>query len=291
MTRERRKHTRIFFEETIRVETAEWTDSMATGLDISLNGTRFHCENSLAEGEIVTIVFTEDLQLQGEVRWCWPIEWYYQTAIEFLNLDDENTNHLREYITSVTGEEYTDQEIEDLEQEEEEKGLIDEYDPEDLYEEDDEFLVENDFMDKTDDLSEESGKLTPIAFAGEQIVIIDQYDSRAQTLAKYLVDRNQFEVEIFNSVIELETSLVNDSTNLIILSWEPQGSSQKGIAEILEEIPFDGAVIILSSPISLEERLHCLNSGAFDCITRPTHLSSISQSVLQCFHSMAKTGA
>ena len=289
MTRDRRKHARIFFEETIRVETAEWTDSMATGLDISLNGTRFHCENSLAEGEIVTIVLTEDLQLQGEVRWCWPIEWYYQTAIEFLNLDDENTNHLREYITRVTGEEYTDQEVEDVEHEEEEEELI-EYNPEDLYEEE-EFLEEDDFIEKEDHSSEEYGRLTPIAFAGQQIVIIDHHDSRAQALAKYLVDRNQFEVKIFNSVIELETSLVNDSTNLIILSWEPQESSQKGIAEILADIPFNGAVIILSGPMSLEDRLHCLNSGAFDCITRPTHLSSISQSILQCFHSMAKTGA
>ena len=43
MGAERRQYLRVLFEETIEIRTKEWTDPVATGLDVSLNGVRFHC--------------------------------------------------------------------------------------------------------------------------------------------------------------------------------------------------------------------------------------------------------
>ena len=53
MAEERRQYLRVIFEETIQVSTEEWSDPIATGLDLSLNGVRFHCEYPLSEGELV----------------------------------------------------------------------------------------------------------------------------------------------------------------------------------------------------------------------------------------------
>ena len=108
MAGERRKYLRVLFEETIEVRATEWTDSMATGLDISLNGTRFHCEHPLSEGESITVRLQNGLELQGEIRWCWPIEWYYQAALEFFDLNEKQQLQLRDYISEVTGEPYPD---------------------------------------------------------------------------------------------------------------------------------------------------------------------------------------
>ena len=57
MAEERRQYLRVIFEETIQVSTEEWSDPIATGLDLSLNGVRFHCEYPLSEGELVSIEF------------------------------------------------------------------------------------------------------------------------------------------------------------------------------------------------------------------------------------------
>ena len=106
MSAERRQYLRVLFEATIDVRTGDWRDPAATGLDISLNGCRFHCEHSMSDGESVIIRFDDNLELEGKVRWCWPIEWYYQAAVQFTEITEEEQSRLRDYIVGVTGEEY-----------------------------------------------------------------------------------------------------------------------------------------------------------------------------------------
>jgi hypothetical protein len=77
-------------------------------LDISLNGIRFHCETPLADNSEVSVGFRPDFQITGRVCWCWPIEWYYQSAIQFTEITPEEQARLREYIIAVTGEDYPD---------------------------------------------------------------------------------------------------------------------------------------------------------------------------------------
>ena len=77
-------------------------------MDVSLNGVRFHCENPLSDGERASVGFRPDFGVSGKVCWCWPVEWYYQSAIQFTGITPEEQARLREYIIAVTGEDYPD---------------------------------------------------------------------------------------------------------------------------------------------------------------------------------------
>ena len=103
---DRRKFLRVLFEASFEVRAAEWSDKEATGLDISLNGCRFNCKQSLSDGEKITIVFKPGLELEGSVRWCWPIEWYFQAALHFEGISQDEQDRLKAYIEEITGEDY-----------------------------------------------------------------------------------------------------------------------------------------------------------------------------------------
>ena len=97
---------RVLFEASFEVRAAEWSDKEATGLDISLNGCRFNCKQSLSDGEKITIVFKPGLELEGSIRWCWPIEWYFQAALHFEGISQDEQDRLKAYIEEITGEDY-----------------------------------------------------------------------------------------------------------------------------------------------------------------------------------------
>ena len=59
---DRRKFLRVLFESRFEVRADEWSDKEATGLDISLNGCRFNCKQSMSDGEIVNIYFKPGLE-------------------------------------------------------------------------------------------------------------------------------------------------------------------------------------------------------------------------------------
>ncbi len=103
---DRRKFLRVLFEANFEVRANEWFDKEATGLDISLNGCRFNCKQAMSDGEKVVIVFKSGLELEGSVRWCWPIEWYFQAALCFEGITQEKQALLKAYIEDVTGERY-----------------------------------------------------------------------------------------------------------------------------------------------------------------------------------------
>jgi len=103
---DRRKFLRVLFEAYFEVRATEWSDREATGLDISLNGCRFNCKQAMTDGEQITIIFKSGLELEGSVRWCWPIEWYFQAALNFEDITKEKQAMLKTYIEEVTGEDY-----------------------------------------------------------------------------------------------------------------------------------------------------------------------------------------
>ena len=103
---DRRQYVRNSFESTFEVRTNEWSDPVTTGLDISLNGCRFNCEKSMSDGETVTLAFEDGFELEGNVRWCWPIEWYFQAAVHFVDLSSKKQIQLKAYIEEVTGEDF-----------------------------------------------------------------------------------------------------------------------------------------------------------------------------------------
>ena len=53
---DRRKFLRVLFEANFEVRASDWIDNEATGLDISLNGCRFNCKQSMSDGEVISII-------------------------------------------------------------------------------------------------------------------------------------------------------------------------------------------------------------------------------------------
>ncbi len=111
---DRRKFLRVLFEANFEVCSSEWTEKEVTGLDISLNGCRFNCKKSISDGEILNIIFKPGLELEGIVRWCWPIEWYFQAALHFEDIAQEKQAKLKSYIEEVTGKDYLMQKDEEM---------------------------------------------------------------------------------------------------------------------------------------------------------------------------------
>ena len=103
---DRRKYLRVLFEANFEVRSSGWSDKEASGIDISLNGCRFNCKQSMSDGERVNIVFNPGLELEGSVRWCWTIEWYFQAALHFEDITQEKQASLKKYIEEVTGEDF-----------------------------------------------------------------------------------------------------------------------------------------------------------------------------------------
>ncbi|MBF0352176.1 MAG: response regulator [SAR324 cluster bacterium] len=294
MAAERRKYLRVLFEETITVEAEEWTDPMATGLDISLNGTRFHCENSLSEGDEVVIGFKPDLRLRGVVRWCWPIEWYYQAAVEFLELESSEQADLRDYISGVTGEPYPDYSEEEAEEEEsveDDLEMDDGIDLPDLEEVDDSMFdadaLEEDeesdavIMESYSQGDENRPILTPHSFNGKAIGVMNLPEQHKDVLERYLRERTGFEISHAKNKNSLWPMLKAGRADILLINWNLDGNtSLELLAEVQQKFP-GIPVIFLSEPVSLEDRLDALNAGAADFITRPVHMSAIAQSVLR----------
>ena len=113
---DRRNFLRVLFEANLEIRAVEWSDKEATGLDISLNGCRFNCKQSMSDGEIVILVFKPGLELEGSVRWCWPIEWYFQAPLHFEDITQEKQARLKKYIEELTGVDYPMQKDEETTQ-------------------------------------------------------------------------------------------------------------------------------------------------------------------------------
>ena len=127
-------------------------------------------------------------------------------------------------------------------------------------------------------------ELSPLNFAGKQIVIFYTNKEQAELLKRYLSDRTGMEVECIGKKENLWRYLKIDSLDLIILETGTDGNTDamKLMQQTKDQFP---AVqfICLSGPVSLERRLQFINAGALDYLTRPLHLSTIAQSILVLF--------
>ena len=142
-----------------------------------------------------------------------------------------------------------------------------------------EVAQQDDFFDKfTED------ELSPLNFAGKQIVIFYTNKEQAELLKRYLSDRTGMEVECIGKKENLWRFLKIDSLDLIILETGTDGNTDamKLMQQTKDQFP-EVHFICLSGPVSLERRLQFINAGALDYLTRPLHLSTIAQSILVLF--------
>ena len=313
MSAERRQYLRVLFEATIDVRTGDWRDPAATGLDISLNGCRFHCEHSMSDGESVIIRFDDNLELEGKVRWCWPIEWYYQAAVQFTEITEEEQSRLRDYIVGVTGEEYenkpdeqgtigtsqitepassNDVSEEEFEELEEITASIEDEELEDLspLDEDELSLITDAPDEQSASLSKgealplpefKEGDLTPMQFQSKQLIILGGRKEQADLLKQYLEERLGIVVEYVTKKQNLWRLMKLDTIDMILMEWDlaDENDPLETLEQTKDQFP-ETQIIALSGPLALEHRLQAINSGADSFLTRPVHLSAIAQSVL-----------
>ena len=137
-------------------------------------------------------------------------------------------------------------------------------------------ILEEDFLHKftEDDLS-------PLSFAGTQVVIFAVEKKQAELLQRYLIERAGMEVDCVTKRQNLWRLLKLDPMDLVII--ETGAVENPDALEVMQqtkdqfpEVHF----ICISGPVSLERRLKFLNAGALDYLTRPIHLSTIAQSIL-----------
>ena len=313
MSAERRQYLRVLFEATIDVRTGDWRDPAATGLDISLNGCRFHCEHSMSDGESVIIRFDDNLELEGKVRWCWPIEWYYQAAVQFTEITEEEQSRLRDYIVGVTGEEYenkpdeqgtigtsqitepassNDVSEEEFEELEEITASIEDEELEDLspLDEDELSLITDAPDEQSASLSKgealplpefKEGDLTPMQFQSKQLIILGGRKEQADLLKQYLEERLGIVVEYVTKKQNLWRLMKLDTIDMILMEWDlaDENDPLETLEQTKDQFP-ETQIIALSGPLALEHRLQAINSGADSFLTRPVHLSAIAQSIL-----------
>jgi len=137
-------------------------------------------------------------------------------------------------------------------------------------------ILEEDFLHKftEDDLS-------PLSFAGTEVVIFAVEKKQAELLQRYLIERAGMEVDCVTKRQNLWRLLKLDPMDLVI--FETGSVENSDALEVMQQTKdqFPGVhFICISGPVSLERRLQFLNAGALDYLTRTVHLSTVAQSVL-----------
>jgi CheY-like chemotaxis protein len=123
--------------------------------------------------------------------------------------------------------------------------------------------------------------LSPLSFAGTQVVIFAVEKVQAELLQRYLSERAGMEVDCVSKRQNLWRLLKLDPMDLVIIETGAVENSDalEVMQQTKDQFP-EVHFICISGPVSLERRLQFLNAGALDYLTRPVHLSTVAQSVL-----------
>ena len=137
-------------------------------------------------------------------------------------------------------------------------------------------ILEEDFLHKFTE-----GDLSPLSFAGTQVVIFAVENKQAELLQRYLIERAGMEVDCVTKRQNLWRLLKLDPMDLVIIETGAVENSDalEVMQQTKDQFP-EVHFICISGPVSLERRLQFLNAGALDYLTRPIHLSTIAQSIL-----------
>ena len=199
-----------------------------------------------------------------------------------IDLEDED-------LTELLGLEEEEEEEENLDEHIEAAGIVElpgleEADLQDF--EDDEL---NDEMSASEDSLPQDeflhkfteGDLSPLSFAGTEVVIFAVEKKQAELLQRYLIERAGMEVDCVTKRQNLWRLLKLDPMDLVIIETGAVENSDalEVMQQTKDQFP-EVHFICISGPVSLERRLQFLNAGALDYLTRPIHLSTIAQSIL-----------
>jgi CheY-like chemotaxis protein len=219
---------------------------------------------------------------------------------EEINLDTnaEADENLTEDAVEIDLEDDDLSELLGLEEEEEEENIdahieateivelpeLEEVDLEDFEDDElnDEISVSEDSLPQDEFLHKfTEDDLSPLSFAGTQVVIFAVEKVQAELLQRYLSERAGMEVDCVSKRQNLWRLLKLDPMDLVIIETGAVENSDalEVMQQTKDQFP-EVHFICISGPVSLERRLQFLNAGALDYLTRPIHLSTIAQSVL-----------
>ena len=192
---------------------------------------------------------------------------------ELLGLEEEEEEEVEEVL---------DAKIEDTDNEEQhllEKADLQDFEDDELNDEtvaSEDSLPQDEFLNKFTE-----GDLSPLSFAGTQVVIYAVEKVQAELLQRYLIERAGMEVDCVTKRQNLWRLLKLDPMDLVIIETGAVENSDalEVMQQTKDQFP-EVHFICISGPVSLERRLQFLNAGALDYLTRPIHLSTIAQSVL-----------
>ena len=177
------------------------------------------------------------------MRWCWPIEWYYQAAVEF-DTADMDQSLFRQYIIKATGEPYPEYIDEEDYQFEEES----------LHEtESDVFMTD---IEKGKTLPSES--IHPFSFIEKRVLLIEPHYTRQDKIREYLTERCQFFVEVYEDYSIGWDSFHFSPPDAVVLSWIEEHVTIDQIQKF-REYDHTSKIIVLAGIISLEERLRLIH--------------------------------
>ena len=192
---------------------------------------------------------------------------------ELLGLEEEEEEEVEEVL---------DAKIEDTDNEEQhllEKADLQDFEDDELNDEtvaSEDSLPQDEFLNKFTE-----GDLSPLSFAGTEVVIFAVEKKQSELLQRYLIERAGMEVDCVTKRQNLWRLLKLDPMDLVIIETGAVENSDalEVMQQTKDQFP-EVHFICLSGPVSLERRLQFLNAGALDYLTRPIHLSTIAQSIL-----------
>ena len=206
-----------------------------------------------------------------------------EDAVE-IDLEDEDLTELLglEEEEEEEVEEVLDAKIEDTDNEEQhwlEKADLQDFEDDELNDEtvaSEDSLPQDEFLHKFTE-----GDLSPLSFAGTEVVIFAVEKKQAELLQRYLIERAGMEVDCVTKRQNLWRLLKLDPMDLVIIETGAVENSDalEVMQQTKDQFP-EVHFICISGPVSLERRLQFLNAGALDYLTRPIHLSTIAQSIL-----------
>jgi len=203
-----------------------------------------------------------------------------EDAVE-IDLEDDDLTELLG-LEEEDEEEVPDAEIKDADTEE--QHWLEDVDLEDFEDDElnDEISASEDSLPQDEFLHKfTEGDLSPLSFAGTEVVIFAVEKKQAELLQRYLIERVGMEVDCVTKRQNLWRLLKLDPMDLVIIETGAVENSDalEVMQQTKDQFP-EVHFICLSGPVSLERRLQFLNAGALDYLTRPVHLSTVAQSVL-----------
>ena len=125
------------------------------------------------------------------------------------------------------------------------------------------------------------GDLSPLSFAGTEVVIYALEKKQAELLQRYLIERAEMKVDCVTKRQNLWRLLKLNPMDLVFIETGAVENSDalEVMQQTKDQFP-EVHFICISGPVSLEKRLQYLNAGALDYLIRPIHLSTIVQSIL-----------